>query len=63
MLRVVRGEPSAEELAAVVTALAAVRAGAPAAPPAPRSRWRDPAARLGVIRRDPRAWAASARPH
>ncbi|BCJ37497.1 hypothetical protein Athai_50000 [Actinocatenispora thailandica] len=62
ILRVVRGEPTAEELAALVTALAAVPAGAPAATPAPRSLWRDPAARLGVARRGPLAWAASARP-
>jgi hypothetical protein len=62
MLRVVRGEPTAEQLAALVTAIASVRAVAPAAPPAPRPLWRDPAARLGVTRRGPLAWAASARP-
>jgi hypothetical protein len=62
MLRVVRGEPTAEQLAALVTAIASVRAAAPAAPPAPRPLWRDPAARLGVTRRGPLAWAASARP-
>ncbi|MEV0843173.1 acyl-CoA carboxylase subunit epsilon [Actinocatenispora sera] len=62
MLRVVRGEPTAEELAALVTAIASVRAGAPAAAPAPPPLWRDPAARLGVTRRGPLAWPTSARP-
>jgi hypothetical protein len=62
MLRVVRGEPTAEELAALVTALATRRQPASPVPPAAPSTWRDPAARLGVPRRGPLAWATSARP-
>ena len=43
-LRVVRGEPSAEELAAVVAVLAAASTGAaPAGEPVPESQWAAPA--------------------
>ena len=59
-LRVVRGTPTPEELVAVVAAVLAARAPEPPAP-AP-SYWRDPAGRLGVLRRGPLAWSASARP-
>ena len=60
-LRVVRGEPTAEELAALVAVLAA----RPAAPPPPRLRsaWADPARRLGLTHRPgPAAWRRSALP-
>ncbi|KWX02426.1 acyl-CoA carboxylase subunit epsilon [Carbonactinospora thermoautotrophica] len=64
-LRVVRGEPTAEELAAVVVVLqarAAAAAGA-AAPAEPPSAWRD---RSRYVRRPlapgPGAWRASALP-
>lgn len=60
MLRVVRGEPTDEELAAVVVALA-TRAGQPPAPPRVPV-WRDHARRLGVLRRGPDTWRASALP-
>lgn len=62
MIRVVRGNPTPEELAAalaVVRARAAAEAGPPrgAAPPAPN--WSDPAriARGETARPGPRAWA------
>ncbi|MBO0829632.1 MAG: acyl-CoA carboxylase subunit epsilon [Streptosporangiales bacterium] len=62
LLRVVRGDPSPEELAALVTVVAARRAaGEPPRPP--RSRWADPAARMRhrlAHGRD--AWRTSTRP-
>jgi hypothetical protein len=42
VLRVVRGEPTDEELAAVVTVLAARAGGTRAPDPTPASRWADP---------------------
>ncbi|MGH3547493.1 MAG: acyl-CoA carboxylase epsilon subunit [Pseudonocardiaceae bacterium] len=45
MLRIVRGEPSDDELAALIAVLAALP-NAAAEPPAPRSAWADPAHRL-----------------
>ena len=61
-LRVVRGEPTAEELAALVAVLSARSvAAAPAA--GPRSAWADPARRLGLTARPgPGAWRRSALP-
>jgi hypothetical protein len=61
-LRVVRGEPTADDLAALVAVLAA-RSGAAASPPRVRSAWADPARRLGVTHRaGPGAWRRSALP-
>jgi acyl-CoA carboxylase epsilon subunit len=61
-LRVVRGEPTAEELAALVAVLAA-RSAAPAPARRPRSAWADPARRLGLTSRPgPGAWRRSALP-
>lgn len=61
-LRVVRGEPTPVELAALVAVLAA-RAAAGPGPPGPRSAWADPAARLGVPPAPgPSAWRRSALP-
>jgi hypothetical protein len=64
-IRVIRGEPTPDELAALVTVLAAQAGGASVAPAAaPTSRWaasaRPRAGRLGVSR-GPGAWRASAR--
>ncbi|GAB3656214.1 hypothetical protein GCM10027596_10150 [Nocardioides korecus] len=64
LLRVVKGDPTPEQLAALVTVVSALAAGAAAAdvPPAPRSEWSAhhravrPAHRHG-----PGAWRASAR--
>jgi hypothetical protein len=64
LLRIVRGEPTPEELAALLTVVAA-RAAAAAAEPsgAPRSGWRD---RSRYVRNSlphgPGAWRASALP-
>jgi Acyl-CoA carboxylase epsilon subunit len=61
-LRVVRGQPTAEELAALVAVLAAASAAA-APPPRPRSAWADPARRLGITARPGSgAWRRSALP-
>ena len=49
-MRVVRGEVTPEELAAVYVVLAArARAGSPPPPPAERP-WSDPGLRLGAVR-------------
>ncbi|SDQ11324.1 Acyl-CoA carboxylase epsilon subunit [Quadrisphaera sp. DSM 44207] len=63
MLRVVRGDATDEELAALVTALAAARRSAPAPQPAP-SRWADRAAQIGAaLAPGPGAWLAGAWHH
>lgn len=63
LLRVVHGDPSSEELAALVTVVAARRA-ADGEPPRPhRSRWGDPSARMRRrLAHGPDAWRTSARP-
>lgn len=62
VLRVVRGEPTAEELAALIVVLAA-RAAAIEPPPPPASAWRD---RSQLVRRPlahgAGAWRSSAWP-
>jgi hypothetical protein len=62
--RVVRGEPSDAELAALTVVLAAVAAPRPApAAPATRDRWSDPAARLRrQLHPGPGAWQTSTWP-
>jgi hypothetical protein len=61
-LRVVRGDPTAEELAALVTVLV-TRSGEMAEPARGRSAWNDPAR---LVRRPlghgPGGWQASGRP-
>jgi hypothetical protein len=60
--RVVRGEPSDEEIAALTVVLAAVTAAPPPGPTAPpvRSRWSDPAARFRTpLDPGPDAWRTS----
>ena len=62
MLQITRGEPSDEELAALIAVLAALRNPA-TEPPAPRSAWADPAYRLRTaLRPNPGAWRSSALP-
>jgi hypothetical protein len=58
LFRVVRGEPTDAELAALTVVLAAVAAGSRAdPPPPPRSVWSDPAARLRApLATGPGAW-------
>jgi hypothetical protein len=62
--RVVRGEPSDAELAALTVVLAAVAsASPPPAPPAARNRWSDPAAQFRApLQPGPEAWRASTWP-
>ncbi len=66
VLRVIRGEPTADELAAVVVVLAA-RAGQVGGEPAPqpaRSQWSAKARRMRPrLTPGPGAWRASALPH
>ena len=63
LLRVVRGEPTPEQLAALIAVVSARAAGAPEPEPAPPSRW---ASRSAALRRPlptgPGAWRASAFP-
>lgn len=60
-IRVVRGNPTAQELAALVTVLLARREPEPAAP-APVSRWRRSALPSGGPRPGRGNWRASALP-
>ena len=56
LFRVVRGEPTDAELAALTVVLAAA-SGAAEVPAGPRSAWNDPAARLRrPLRPGPDAW-------
>ena len=63
LLRVVRGNPSPEELAALIAVVSARGSGAAEPEPAPPSRW---ASRSALLRRPlphgPGAWRASALP-
>ncbi len=59
----VRGEPSDEELAALIAVLAGLASAAAAEPPTPRSTWADPAHRLRTpLHPGPGIWRASALP-
>jgi hypothetical protein len=64
MLRIVRGTPSDEELAALTAVLAAASPNGAAETPPPRgSAWATPAAHLRrPLRPGPGAWKASALP-
>ncbi|MDQ3762244.1 MAG: acyl-CoA carboxylase subunit epsilon [Actinomycetota bacterium] len=63
MLRIVRGEPSDEELAALI-AVVATLANAVAQPLAAHCAWADPAHRLRTpLQPGPGAWRRSALPH
>lgn len=63
LLRVVRGDPTAEELAALVAVLAARAAGAPGARPARRTAWNDPARLVREpVHPRPGGWRGSALP-
>jgi hypothetical protein len=60
-LRVVHGDPSADEIAVVTAVLSAI-GSEPELPPAPRGGWADPRHRLGpAVRPSPGGWRASAR--
>jgi len=64
LLRIVRGTPSDEELAALTAVVAAVASRTAARTPSPRrSVWGDPARRLRTrLQPGPGAWRASALP-
>ncbi|MBV8539163.1 MAG: acyl-CoA carboxylase subunit epsilon [Pseudonocardiales bacterium] len=63
VVHIVRGEPSEEELAALVAVLATPADTAAAEPPAPRGAWADPAHRLRTpVHPGPTAWRNSALP-
>ena len=63
LFRVVRGEPTDAELAALAVVLAVAAAAPPPARPLARSAWTDPAARLRrPLPVGPGAWRASAWP-
>ena len=64
LFRVVRGEPTDAEVAALTVVLAAVAAEPPASPaPAAPDRWSDPAARFRrPLHPGPGAWRASTWP-
>jgi hypothetical protein len=62
LLRVVRGEPTAEELAALVTVISARASGGPEPEPVRASPWASRAEQLRVpITPGPGAWVRSAR--
>lgn len=64
VLRIVRGDATPEELAALVTVLAARTGAAPSSDPAPASRWRDHGrATQPALVPGPGAWRASGLPH
>ncbi|HEY2296575.1 MAG TPA: acyl-CoA carboxylase subunit epsilon [Jatrophihabitans sp.] len=59
-LRVLRGEPSAEELAVLTAVMTAAETGADEPPPPIRGRWNDPAsAHRRQLLPGPGAWRAS----
>jgi hypothetical protein len=63
VLRVVSGEPTPEELAALTVVLAAAASGGGAAPVAVRSTWADPARSVRVVfPAGPGAWRSSGLP-
>ncbi|QVQ51144.1 acyl-CoA carboxylase subunit epsilon [Spiractinospora alimapuensis] len=62
LLRVVRGAPTPEEIAALVAVLSARASSTPTGSPSPRSAWGRPAARVREpLRPGPGAWRASGR--
>ncbi len=61
VFRVVRGQPSDEELAALTVTLAALAGGDPEQAPAPRSAWNEPQLRT-ALHPGPGAWRASTWP-
>ncbi|MFP5335970.1 MAG: acyl-CoA carboxylase subunit epsilon [Actinomycetes bacterium] len=61
VLRIVRGDATAEEIAALVTVLAATSGGQSGETPAAASAWSDRAALTrGVLPHGPHAWRSSA---
>jgi hypothetical protein len=62
-LRIVKGDATPEEVAALVAVIASMTGGAPPARPKPRSTWAHPARRLRTVNRHGEgAWRASGLP-
>ena len=63
LLRVVRGEPSAEELAALTVAVAALSQHRPRRRPTPGGAWASPAALVRIPQQSgPGGWRAAGQP-
>jgi hypothetical protein len=63
-LRIVKGDATPEEIAALVGVLASLSGRSAPARPTPVSRWADPARRMRTtLRHGPGAWRASGLPH
>ncbi len=63
VLRIVRGDATPEEVAALVAVIAAMSAGGGPTRPKPRSSWADPARRMRTsLPHGPGAWRASGLP-
>ena len=63
VLRVVKGDATPEEVAALVAVIASMSGGAAPAKPKPRSTWADPRRRMRTtLPHGPGAWRATALP-
>jgi hypothetical protein len=63
LLRVVHGDPTAEELAALIAVVSVRAAGADTPPPAPRSAWNAPPRLVrGAVAPGPDGWRRSTLP-
>ena len=64
VLRVVKGDATPEEVAALVAVIAALGSGPAAEQPKPRSTWADPIRRMRTrLPHGPGAWRSSGLPH
>ena len=64
VLRVVKGDATPEEVAALVAVIAALGSGPAEEKPKPRSTWADPARRMRTtLSHGPGAWRSSGLPH
>jgi hypothetical protein len=64
VLRVVKGDATPEEVAALVAVIAALGSGPAGEEPEPRSAWADPADRMRTtLPHGPGAWRSSGLPH
>jgi hypothetical protein len=64
LLRVVKGDPTPEEVAALVAVIAAMGSGPAQDKPKPRSTWADPAHRMrSPLPHGPGGWRSSGLPH
>ena len=64
VLRILRGDATPEEVAALVAVIASMSGGTAPAKPQPRSTWADPARRMRTtLPHGPGAWRASGMPY